>query len=282
VIVPKMSLIGTDFAYSHMQGLGWSQGKGLGKNHQGIVDAIKPKLKFDQTGVGHNRAEEFEFHWWDHVFNKAAKNIKVDESESGDIKVEMNLDKSELSTKKMRKKMMKKVRNQLYSNFVKSGTLTGGKMEEVQKEEDEYVVDKDLSKIKELSDDQLVAACGGMTAHKGGRHGLNMKAKLDRIAEAEREFLEKYGGGVKSDPTPTPADVIAKKKKKKRKHEETIENGGGDACVESEVDGVKKKKKKKDKNLKEIVNLVETNETGKVKEKKKKKHKKSKHADNEN
>ena len=216
------------------------------------------------------------------MFNKAAKNIKVDESESGDIKVEMNLDKSELSTKKMRKKMMKKVRNQLYSNFVKSGTLTGGKMEEVQKEEDEYVVDKDLSKIKELSDDQLVAACGGMTAHKGGRHGLNMKAKLDRIAEAEREFLEKYGGGVKSDPTPTPADVIAKKKKKKRKHEETIENGGGDACVESEADGVKKKKKKKDKNLKEIVNLVETNETGKVKEKKKKKHKKSKHADNEN
>ena len=216
------------------------------------------------------------------MFNKAAKNIKVDESESGDIKVEMNLDKSELSTKKMRKKMMKKVRNQLYSNFVKSGTLTGGKMEEVQKEEDEYVVDKDLSKIKELSDDQLVAACGGMTAHKGGRHGLNMKAKLDRIAEAEREFLEKYGGGVKSEPTPTPADVIAKKKKKKRKHEETIENGGGDACVESEVDGVKKKKKKKDKNLKEIVNLVETNETGKVKEKKKKKHKKSKHADNEN
>ena len=216
------------------------------------------------------------------MFNKAAKNIKVDESESGDIKVEMNLDKSELSTKKMRKKMMKKVRNQLYSNFVKSGTLTGGKMEEVQKEEDEYVVDKDLSKIKELSDDQLVAACGGMTAHKGGRHGLNMKAKLDRIAEAEREFLEKYGGGVKSDPTPTPADVIAKKKKKKRKHEETIENVGGDACVESEVDGVKKKKKKKDKNLKEIVNLVETNETGKFKEKKKKKHKKSKHADNEN
>merc|ERR1712029_1317789 len=124
--------------------------------------------------------------------------------------------------------------------------------------------------IKELSDEQLVAACGGMTAHKGGRHGLNMKAKLDRIAEAEREFLEKYGSGVKSDPTPTPADVIAKKKKKKRKHKETIENGGGDACVESEVDGqVKKKKKKKDKNFKEITNLDETIDTRKVKEKKK-------------
>ena len=127
------------------------------------------------------------------MFNKAAKNITVDESETGEVKVDMNIDKSDLSTKKMRKKMMKKVRNQLYSNFVKSGTLTGGKMEEVEKEEQMEVV-KDLSKIKELSDDQLVAACGGLTAHKGGRHGLNMKAKLDRIAEAEREFLEKYGG----------------------------------------------------------------------------------------
>ena len=49
-----MSLVGTDFAYTHMEGLGWSKGKGLGKLEQGIVDALKPKLKFDQTGVGHN------------------------------------------------------------------------------------------------------------------------------------------------------------------------------------------------------------------------------------
>ena len=53
-----------------------------------------------------SRAEEFEFHWWDHVFNKAAKNIVVDEDNSGEVKVEMNLDKSDLSTKKMRKKCL--------------------------------------------------------------------------------------------------------------------------------------------------------------------------------
>ena len=46
---------GQDFAYSHMERWGWNQGVGLGKHNQGIVDAIKPKLKFDQTGVGHNR-----------------------------------------------------------------------------------------------------------------------------------------------------------------------------------------------------------------------------------
>merc|ERR1712130_220385 len=147
-----------------------------------------------------------------HVFNKAAKNITVDESETGEVKVDMNIDKSDLSTKKMRKKMMKKVRNQLYSNFVKSGTLTGGKMEEVEKEEQMEVVN-DLSKIKELSDDQLVAACGGLTAHKGGRHGLNMKAKLDRIAEAEKEFLEKYGGGLTSSNDTVETEKVKKEKK---------------------------------------------------------------------
>ena len=58
-----------EFAMAHMQGKGWSSGDGLGRNKQviimkkylkyflfqGITDAIKPKLKFDQTGVGHSK-----------------------------------------------------------------------------------------------------------------------------------------------------------------------------------------------------------------------------------
>jgi len=262
-----MSLVGTDFAYTHMEGLGWSKGKGLGKQEQGIVDALKPKLKFDQTGVGHNMADEFEFHWWDHVFNKAAKNIKIDENEKGDIKVLMNMDKSDLSTKKMRKKMMKQIRSKLYSNFVRAGTMTDGKMEEAaDKGEQVVVVDKDLSKIKELSDDQLVEACGGLTAHKGGRHGLNMKAKLDRIAEAEREFLAKYGGGGSQEKSND-----AQKMKKKRKLDEVVES----LNVENEI--APKKKKKKDKrpvNYDETPVTEPADNTCEIK-KKKKKHKKS-------
>ena len=34
-----------------------------------------------------SRAEEFEFQWWDHVFNKAAKTVKVEEGEGGEVKV---------------------------------------------------------------------------------------------------------------------------------------------------------------------------------------------------
>lgn len=37
-------------------------------------------------------------------------------------------------------------------------------------------------------------ACGGRTAHKGARHGLNLTGKLKRIAEQERLFLEKMQG----------------------------------------------------------------------------------------
>merc|ERR550525_2123310 len=106
-------------------------------------------------------------------------------------------------------------------------------MESVDRDEEEMEVTKDLSKLQELSDDQLVAACAGLTAHKGGRHGLNMKAKLDRIAEAEREFLAKYGGGAIQEELQS----LKKEKKKKRKHDEGADN----------FDEVIKKKKKKKK-----------------------------------
>jgi len=250
-----MPMIGSEFATAHMEGLGWSRGTGLGKNGQGIVDAIKPKLKFDQSGVGHNRAEEFEFQWWDHVFNKAAKSLKVDDKE-GEVKVDFNSDKSELSTKKMRRKLQKEMKKKLYSNFVKSGTLTGGNMVE-EPQEETFIEDKDMSKIKELSDDQLVAACGGRTAHKGGRHGLKMKAKLDRIAEAERLYMENYNKKkseeslssrlVESERTISSVETqenIKDSKRKKKKHQKDSESD----LDESEP---KKKKKKTKKSLPE-------------------------------
>jgi len=259
-----MALVGTEFARSHMEGKGWSSGEGLGKHGQGIVDALKPKLKFDQTGVGHNRAEEFEFHWWDHVFNKAAKSVKVDDTE-GEVRVDFNSDKSELSTKKMRRKAKKEIRNKLYSNFVKSGTLTGGKMEKEEENEDAVVEVKDMSKLKELTDDELVAACGGRTAHKGSRHGLKMTAKLDRIAEAEREYMEKYNKKIQEAEGKAEEKTMEKfelseksssSKKEKKKH-----------SLEDEVEESVRKKKKRKKE-------VEIESSSTEPKKKKKKHKK--------
>merc|ERR1712080_138946 len=63
---------------------------------------------------------------------------------------------------------MGKKKNALYSCFVKSGTLIGGTFEG--EEEKEEIVTEDMSKA--LTDEELVKACGGLTAHKGARHGI--------------------------------------------------------------------------------------------------------------
>merc|ERR1712126_469099 len=120
----------------------------------------------------------------------------------------------------------------------------------------------DLSKMKELTDDELVAACGGRTAHKGSRHGHKMTAKLDRIAEAEREYMEKYNIRIAEDKN-------KKKKKKKKRHEENnvVEN----PLVENSLSVDKRKKKKRALEIEEQ-EVVLTEPPAK----KKKKHKKNK------
>jgi len=258
-----MALVGTDLAWAQMAEQGWVAGRGLGSRGQGITEAIKPKLKFDQAGVGHSKSEEFEFHWWDHVFNKAAKQIKVDDTGKGDVRVEYKMDKADLSTKKLRRKARKKVRSQLYSNFVSAGTLTGGKMEGGETADTVEEV-RDESKLTELTDEQLVAACGGRTAHKGGRHGLNMQAKLDRIEQAEREFMEKYGGKT-AEKVVTEEDEPLKKKKKKSKR----------AAEESEgIDEVEEFPKKKSKKHSKHSRMYDADEADELtRKKKKKKHK---------
>jgi hypothetical protein len=52
-------------------------GEGLGKNRNGISTAIKPKLKNNRGGLGHDVGEEFTYNWWEHSFNAAASRITV-------------------------------------------------------------------------------------------------------------------------------------------------------------------------------------------------------------
>ena len=49
----------------------------MGKNEDGISQALKPKLKFDNAGIGHDVGEQFTNNWWERVFNNAANNINV-------------------------------------------------------------------------------------------------------------------------------------------------------------------------------------------------------------
>jgi len=229
---------------------GWSQGDGLGRHGQGIVDPIKPKLKFDNTGVGHNRAEEFEFRWWDHAFNKAAQSIQVGQNDEGDVQVNFTNDK-DLSTKKTKRKKKEgeKKKNALYSCFIKSGTLIGGTLEG--EEEKDEMVTEDMSKA--LTDDELVKACGGLTAHKGARHGHKMDAKIQRVEEAGRRYMEEFEENQRKK------EQSSKIKKKKRKRERSVDSvneikedleskkyeNNNVELENTEIDSIKSKKKKK-------------------------------------
>ncbi|KAM6038104.1 G patch domain-containing protein 4 [Theristicus caerulescens] len=300
---------GMRFAESQLQRHGWRRGQGLGKREDGIAQAIRVKIKCGTAGVGHDAAEPFSFHWWDHVFNKASANITVEAGQDGISMKTISEEGVRISNKKPRK--AGSTGSMLYGRFVKSATLTARGEEstkrptgsESSEEEEEKL---DLSSARRLTDEELMRACGGRTAHKGARHGLTMSAKLARLEEQERAFLATYrheerqpaessppagrrGKGKKekrkesgdgADPEvlqsqePSREEEVAgeegkvvKRKKKKKKNQEP----SGEEEVAGEGKAAKRKKKKEEEDKEEP---VET-------EKKKKKKKKKKEEDKE-
>ncbi|XP_039248559.2 G patch domain-containing protein 4-like [Styela clava] len=221
------------FAKSHMKQTGWVEGKGLGRNEDGMSEAIKVKIKADNAGIGHDPGEQFTFHWWEHAFQRSAQNIKVTEKEHG-VEVEAKSETEKASTRKQNKKLMKK--QLMYGSFVKSGTLENGKVQkcdnDASSDENSDSEKGDTKKSKILNDEELLAACGGRTAHKGARHGVNLGGKLARLKEQESETLD---------------GLINKKNKKKRKYE-----GNGQKLLKDENETVNKKKDKAQKKRKLI------------------------------
>merc|ERR1712147_62829 len=105
-------------------------------------------------------------------------------------------------------------------------------MEEAQETDSGFVEDKDLSLLRTLTDEELVKACGGRTAHKGGRHGHRMNAKLARIERAEAEYMENHKLKEQEAISEVEKDVSSRL-------------GEGEASVEDANTEVKKKKKGK-------------------------------------
>jgi len=181
----KVSGESLSFAEKILRKHGWKSGEGLGKNSQGISEPIKASLKFDKTGVGHDPAKEFTSSWWDDAYKQAANNVIIDSEQDGTVKVNIK------KTSKEKKKEKKNALNSQYSAFVQSATLDGGKLisknENSDEEDEENVVEK--RNCVDLTDEELFKACGGLTAHKGARHGHKMSAKQKRIEMQEKELM---------------------------------------------------------------------------------------------
>ncbi|TRY89445.1 hypothetical protein DNTS_016045 [Danionella cerebrum] len=208
---------GLKFAEEQLLRHGWEKGKGLGRFENGITEAIKVKVKCDKGGMGHKQGEQFTFHWWDHVFNKASSSLAVEADQNGVMMKSGDASDGLISNKKPRKAQQAK--SMLYGSFVKTSTLR-------------------------LSDADLLKACGGRTAHKGARHGLTMSAKLARLEQQELDFLNKYSN---KNQTEKPKGGAS------NREEETSVNSRDqpreiNVCEGALVNGsVKKKKKKREK-----------------------------------
>lgn len=286
---------GLKFAERQLLRHGWEYGKGLGRAENGISEAIKVKVKCDKGGVGHKEGEQFTFHWWDHVFNKASSSLQVESDQNG-IQLKKTVEDDEeggmISNKKPRKASLAKAK--LYGCFVKSATLLSGQEQPEPKstssddssssssEEEDHKLD--LSSTFKLSDADLMKACGGRTAHKGARHGLTMSAKLARLEQQEAEFMAKYGkksqaagaSPVCTAQTPPtsqsveqgaerqeePGEGSWRKKMKKKSSTASLNELNADEVSESPETHVKPKKKKKKTNeiAEEVTDVVSTEE----------------------
>ncbi|XP_071450862.1 G patch domain-containing protein 4-like isoform X2 [Hetaerina americana] len=202
-------------------------GKGLGKNESGMVEALKPKLKFDTTGIGHDHAQQFTFNWWEIAFNDAAKRVSVNPSKDNSIG-QLNTNALCISTKPPSVTKLLKENPLRYGNFIKTETLkNGGEVVPVRRKST-TAAEEDSSRItlSNLSDEELFKICGGRTAHKAARHGHKLVGKLARVIEQEKEQLSASSGKEKEDhlEVKTNVNVVANgeehiriKKKRKKK-----------------------------------------------------------------
>jgi len=249
------------FAVRELQKHGWDSGKGLGRLENGMKDAIKVKLKNNKGGVGHDPGSDFTFHWWDHIFNKAANSIKV--TSSGDeIKIEKDKNAKKLQpVLTYNKKISSKFSGQslLYGTFVKSGTFVAGEEEEnVEVSSDSDDSDTDSEEYSAKDTLEKTYKLTGLTGHKAARHGHKLGGKLQRIQDQEHS-QQKCN---KKNPEET-ENVVKDKIKKKRKREtisseEKHANNKNNKSIKlnekedteecGDIHRLKKKKKKKKKN----------------------------------
>ncbi|XP_013176329.1 PREDICTED: G patch domain-containing protein 4 [Papilio xuthus] len=261
-----------DFARKQLEKYGWSAGKGLGKHENGISEALKPKLKRSVAGVGHDPAADFTEHWWNDLYNKAAKNLEV-ENKNGKTKRIKRKDSSEFeitnNTWQIKKSKRDEKSDQQYTDFfVKTAILNNGESKVENVNESDLEIEKTVKDVFKMTDEELFAACEGRTAHKGARHGLKALGKLARIEQQEQVLLnqDKYIGYSHTKKGKSIED-------KRKVNDLIVENNSLENDTDSMPVKIKKKKKKRDKDLDE---KCETNgneihvidlETGNEKEK---------------
>ncbi|XP_010952190.2 G patch domain-containing protein 4 [Camelus bactrianus] len=240
-VTPEVKSRGMKFAEEQLLKHGWTQGKGLGRKENGITQALRVTLKQDTYGVGHDPAKEFTNHWWNELFNKTAASLVVETRQDG---VQIRRLSKETTHRNHPKP------NMLYQKFVKTATLTSSGEKPDKDLESCSDDDSQVPKPpKILTDEMLLQACEGRTAHKAARLGITMKAKLARLEAQEQAFLAHLKGQDPGTPQLPSESKPPKKKKKKRKQKEEEEaiatEGSAEEYRQHTDQSIRKSKKKK-------------------------------------
>ncbi|XP_005622756.1 G patch domain-containing protein 4 isoform X1 [Canis lupus familiaris] len=251
---PEIKSRGMKFAEEQLLKHGWTQGKGLGRNENGITQALRVTLKQDTHGVGHDPAKEFTDHWWDELFNRTAASLVVEAGQDG-VRIKR------LSKETGRHNHPKP--NLLYQKFVKTATLTsGGEKPDKDLESHSDDDNQEPKPPKILTDEMLLQACEGRTAHRAARHGITMKAKLARLEAQEQAFLARLKSQDPGTPQLQSESKPLKKKKKKRKQKEekavtATTRSAEEECPEEAGQSRSRKKKRRQQEAQEEAGIDE-------------------------
>ena len=200
-----------EFALKQIKGMGWSEGKGLGRSEDGIKAPIKPTTQMDTRGLGFYIEDSMQLknHWWSDAYNAAAKGLKSEYkiTSLGVVVKTKQIPTSEEKDEKCEKK------KSLYNNrFVSAGFMEKHNNLSELTECNEASSDKESKMInrkrkctledkreeenksdepKMIDFNDVFQRCKGMTCHKAARLGIKMNGKMKRIEEQEQNFLKK-------------------------------------------------------------------------------------------
>ncbi|KAE8893268.1 hypothetical protein PF005_g21258 [Phytophthora fragariae] len=187
----------SDFARRQMEKMGWSAGKGLGKNEQGVKSHVKVKRREELQGVGAEKKEvkEQANQWWYNVYDRMASKIVVDASsdeEGGDDEK-----KKKKKKKKYKKKKMDKKRKRLDEN------------------------ESANQKFRIPTDEELFAATGGKLFGRRAYGSCNGKLKRDEMQlkkakKEEKDSEDETPVTTGSDSTEEEEDKEKMEKKEKK------------------------------------------------------------------
>jgi len=238
-----------DFARKQMEKYGWKDGDGLGKEgNQGITIALKPHYKTGKEGMGFDLSKDLVDAWWTRSYSDSLNRVNVSTVEGDKVVVSTPCEEEDGSPMaKMRKRMLKAN----FTDFTKAATLSNGEM--VDEDNIESSISKTVLEVKttfQLTDEELLKACGGRTAHKAARFGMKLSGKLARIASQE-EKVSIISSEIIEKTLLLETNDDKKSKKRKKRENVVYENTIGIEEVFPEThdndNSCSKKRKKKNK-----------------------------------